>query len=59
MVLKNNVIDILDKRIIARGAITKCFSYLLGSRATPKYSIGLLNLKVYAPNLKRQVSLTD
>jgi len=37
----------------------KCPSYLLGSRVTPKYSIRLLDLKVYIPNFKRQVSLTD
>ena len=35
MVLKNNVINVLDNCIIARGAIAKCPSCLLGSRATP------------------------
>jgi len=59
MVLKNNVIDVLNKHIIAKGAIAKCSSCLLGSKATLKYSIRLLDLKVYTPNLKRQVSLTD
>jgi len=53
MVLKNNVIDILNKRIIARGAILKCPFYLLSSKTTLKYSIELLDLKAYAPNLKR------
>jgi len=53
MVLKNNIIDVLDKRIIARDAIAKCPFYLLGSKAMPKYSIWLLDLKVYALNLKR------
>jgi len=59
MVLKNNVIDVLDKRIIAKSAIVKCPSYLLGSKAILKYGIGLLDLKVYTSNLKRQVSLTN
>jgi len=59
MVLKNNIIDVLDKYIIARGTIAKCFFYLLDSRAILKYSIKLLDLKVYVPNFKRQVSLTD
>jgi len=45
--------DVLDKRIIAKGAIAKCPSYLLSSRATLKYSIGLPDLKAYTPNLKR------
>ena len=53
MVLKNNIIDVFNNCIIARGAIAKYFSYLLGSRATLKYSIGLLDLKVYTLNLKR------
>ena len=53
MVLKNNVINVFNNCIIARGAIVKCPSYLLSSRATPKYSIGLLGLEVYMPNLKR------
>jgi len=53
MVLKNNIIDVLDKYIIAKGAIIKCPFYLLGSKTTPKYSIELLDLKVYALNLKR------
>jgi len=53
MVLKDNVIDILDKRIIARGTIAKCPFYLLSSKAILKYGIGLLDLKVYIPNLKR------
>ena len=35
MVLKNNVIDIFNSRIIAIGAIVKCPSYLLDSRAIP------------------------
>jgi len=39
--------------------LRKCPSYLLSSRAILKYSIGLLDLKAYTPNLKRQVSLTD
>ena len=34
MVLKNNVINVLNNRILVRGAIIKYFSYLLGSRAT-------------------------
>ena len=34
MVLKNNVIDVFNNYIIARDAIIKYFSYLLGSRAT-------------------------
>ena len=59
MVLKNNVIDIFNKCIIARGAIAKCFSYLLNSKTTPKYGIKPLDLKAQAPNLKRQVSLTN
>jgi len=59
MVLNNNVIDVLNKYIIARGAITKYSFYLLGSKATLKYNIGLLDLKAYALNLKRQVFLTD
>ena len=33
MVLKNNIIDVLNNHIIAKGAIIKCPSYLLGSRA--------------------------
>ena len=33
MVLKNNVIDVLNNYIIAIGTIAK-YSYLLGSRAT-------------------------
>ena len=53
MVLKNNVIDVLNKYIIARGTIAKCPSYLLGSKVILKYSTGLLDLKVYVPNLKR------
>jgi len=53
MVLKNNVIDVFDKCIIAKGTIVKCPFYLLSSKATLKYGIGLLDLKVYAPNLKR------
>jgi len=36
MVLKNNVIDVFNNRIIARGAIIKYPFYLLGSRATLK-----------------------
>jgi len=32
-VLKNNIIDILNNYIIAIGAIIKCLSYLLGSKA--------------------------
>jgi len=59
MVLKNNIIDVFDKCIIARGAIAKCPFYLLSSKTTPKYSTGLPDLKAYVPNLKRQVSLTD
>jgi len=59
MVLKNNIIDVLNKYIIARGAIAKYPFYLLSSKITPKYSIELLDLKVYIPNLKRQVSLTN
>jgi hypothetical protein len=35
MVLKNNVTDVFDNRIIATDAIAKCPSYLLGSKATP------------------------
>jgi len=31
-------------------------SYLLSSKATQLYSTGLLDLKVYALNLRRQVS---
>jgi len=58
MVLKNNIINVFDKRIIAKGAIVKCPFCLLSSRITLKYGIGLLDLKVYTPNLKRQVSLT-
>jgi len=53
MVLKNNIIDILDKRIIARGAIVKSPSCLLNSKTTLKYSTRPLDLKVYIPNLKR------
>jgi len=53
MVLKNNVINVFNKCIIAKGAIAKCPFYLLSSKATLKYSIGLLDLKVYALNLKR------
>jgi len=36
MVLKNNIIlvDVLNNCIVAIDAITKCFSYLLGSKAT-------------------------
>jgi hypothetical protein len=34
IVLKNNVIDVLNNCIIAVDAITKCPSYLLGSKAT-------------------------
>ena len=34
IVLKNNVIDVFNNRIIATGAIIKCPCYLLGSRAT-------------------------
>jgi len=34
MVLNNNVIDVFNNRIIAKGAIAKCSSYLLGSKAT-------------------------
>ena len=34
MVLKNNVIDVLNNYIIAKGTIAKCPFYLLGSRAT-------------------------
>jgi hypothetical protein len=34
IVLKNNVIDVFDNRIIAADAIAKCPSYLLGSKAT-------------------------
>ena len=41
MVLKNNVIDVLNNHIIARGAIAKYPSCLLGSKATLKYSTGL------------------
>jgi len=33
MVLKNNVIDVLDNRIRAIDAIVKCPSYLLGREA--------------------------
>jgi len=53
MVLKNNIIDVFDKHIIARGVIVKCPFYLLSSKATLKYGIGLLDLKVYTPNFKR------
>ena len=53
MVLKNNIINVFDKRIIAKGAIVKCLFYLLGSKAMLKYSTGLLDLKAYALNLKR------
>jgi hypothetical protein len=35
IVLKNNVIDVLNNYIIAVDAIAKCPSYLLGSKATP------------------------
>jgi hypothetical protein len=35
IVLKNNVIDVLNNRIIAADTIIKCPSYLLGSKATP------------------------
>jgi len=35
MVLKNNVIDVLNNCIIAADAIIKYPSYLLGSKATP------------------------
>jgi len=59
MVLKNNIIDVLNKRIIAKGAIAKCPFYLLSNKTMLKYSTGLLDLKVYILNLKRQVSLTD
>ena len=34
IVLKNNIIDVLDNRIIATYAIIKYPSYLLGSKAT-------------------------
>jgi len=34
MVLKNNIIDVFNNRIIATDAITKCPSYLLGREAT-------------------------
>ena len=53
MVLKNNIIDVFNNRIIAKGAIIRYPSYLLCSRATPKYSIGLLDLKADALNPKR------
>ena len=35
IVLKNNIIDILNNCIIAIDAIIKCPSYLLSSKATP------------------------
>jgi len=53
MVLKNNVIDVLNNHIIARGAIAKYLSYLLDSRTTLKYSIKPLDLKADALNLKK------
>ena len=34
IVLKNNIIDVLNNRIIAIDAIIKCPSYLLSSKAT-------------------------
>jgi hypothetical protein len=34
IVLKNNVTDVLNNRIIAADAIIKCPFYLLGSKAT-------------------------
>ena len=51
MVLKNNVIDVLNNRIRATNAIAKCSSYLLSSKLRQVYGIGLLDLKAYAPNL--------
>ena len=53
MVLKNNVIDVLNNRIRAIDAVVKCPSYLLGREATPVISIGLLDLEVYILNLRR------
>jgi len=35
IILKNNVMDVLNNCIIARCAIAKYFSYLLDSKATP------------------------
>jgi len=34
IVLKNNIIDVLNNRIIAIDAVTKCPSYLISSKAT-------------------------
>ena len=53
MVLKNNVIDVLNNRIRAVDTIIKCPSYLLGREAMPVISIGLLDLEVYALDLRR------
>jgi hypothetical protein len=59
MVLKNNVMDVLNNRIRATDAVAKCPSYLLGREAILVISTGLLDLEVYALNLRRQVSLIN